>query len=423
MPSVSAEWPSLGEEGWGKDASAQHWEAENAQGEWSSWEANYEWNSGNDPRWNGTEKFTHEEYGYESHCTPASWTYAAVQDGDLSELAETDQYGSVWADSQDIETSTQDVDQNLPEVSHCQGQGGQPVPQELLKEVHCALDSCQDQGGSAMGEEGVREEDMSPGQPTSHQNQWQEQCEVDPIWRDETEWWETGDESGQLPTYESVGDDASTQQLMGEQSAHEMVGEAEWWASSDQAFELPGEERWETYPTWEALDESEGWATGDGCSTKLTTTKTSNITYAPVTKEGARNFFQNVNWDTEVNVSTCQASSSTGSEARPELMKPRDVVAWQLEQQLGNKPTSTDPKAISHKALLGMNLWEHLIFTRWFKDPLEYKKKIPATVSDGLWWELKELYKLSHTGGSPTGPSAETALFHLRDAYAKWCFG
>eukprot|EP00913_Durusdinium_trenchii_P021177 g19898.t1 len=101
-------------------------------------------------------------------------------------------------------------------------------------------------------------------------------------------------------------------------------------------------------------------------------------------------------------------------------MKPRDVVAWQLEQQLGNKPTSTDPKAISHKALLGMNLWEHLIFTRWFKDPLEYKKKIPATVSDGLWWELKELYKLSHTGGSPTGPSAETALFHLRDAYAKW---
>lgn len=224
---------------------------------------------------------------------------------------------------------------------------------------------------------------------------------------------------------------------------HEQAQEQQWDGDREQAEwqEQRGEEWWGENYWWEESDESEmegdpGLQDSAHVQTPPTGARTprnqkhdknqqnksaldASVRYSPITPEGAKAFVEKA-WSGKVSDSSQPCSSSGPHELQDsqgiDMPTPRDLVAAQLEEALGDAPTETLEGALSCEAVHGMSLTDHMMYVRWFDSPSAYKARMPAGLSTRLWGELKCIFKMYHAYNVEC---PRDVLFALKQEYAR----
>ena len=93
-------------------------------------------------------------------------------------------------------------------------------------------------------------------------------------------------------------------------------------------------------------------------------------------------------------------------------------LGTELSKELGNKPDKNVENCFSLEIINGMNLKEHMLHSTWYSKAEDFKARIPVGISDQLWGELVEIYKLI-TVYDCTSP--EKVVTYLRAQWADAC--
>ena len=115
----------------------------------------------------------------------------------------------------------------------------------------------------------------------------------------------------------------------------------------------------------------------------------------------------------------------TASEVELEGMKYKDQpcgLLWEgasMTKKFGNKPDA-NPDPLSLETIQGMTLKEHIIHVQWYASSADFKEKVPPGISDQLWEELVEVFKIVHIYGIT---DAELAYKILRNIWANSYYG
>ena len=94
-------------------------------------------------------------------------------------------------------------------------------------------------------------------------------------------------------------------------------------------------------------------------------------------------------------------------------------VAVKMHDDLGTKPEGNE-SPLELSTVNGMTLTEHIQHVQWYASPLVFKSKIPNGISDQLWEEIVEIFKLYHAYNIS---DPEIVLLLLREKWARESYG
>ena len=90
-----------------------------------------------------------------------------------------------------------------------------------------------------------------------------------------------------------------------------------------------------------------------------------------------------------------------------------------MTKKFGNKPdANTDPLGL--ETIQGMTLKEHIIHVQWYSSAADFKEKVPPGISQQLWEELVEIFKIVHVYGIT---DSEIVYKFLRTIWANSYYG
>ena len=156
------------------------------------------------------------------------------------------------------------------------------------------------------------------------------------------------------------------------------------------------------------------------------------IQYTPVSKNAFTNFAEKA-WPKSAEPGpgasglnqSSRESVPTTSEVEMERMKYQDQpcgLLWEgasMTKMFGNKPdANADPLGL--ETIQGMTLKEHIIHVQWYACTADFKEKVPPGISQQLWEELVEIFKIVHVYGI-TDP--EIVYKFLRHIWANAYYG
>ena len=156
------------------------------------------------------------------------------------------------------------------------------------------------------------------------------------------------------------------------------------------------------------------------------------IQYTPVSKNAFTNFAEKA-WPKSaepgpggsgLNQSSREFVPTT-EEVEMERVKYQDQpcgLLWEgasMTKKFGNKPdANTDPLGL--ETIQGMTLKEHIIHVQWYSSAADFKEKVPPGISQQLWEELVEIFKIVHVYGIT---DSEIVYKFLRTIWANSYYG
>jgi hypothetical protein len=155
------------------------------------------------------------------------------------------------------------------------------------------------------------------------------------------------------------------------------------------------------------------------------------ITYKPMSKEGFSEFSERA-WPKSgepsgsglVRSPTTDGGPSSAEIETERLIYPeyRASKTWlgaSYTKKMGDKPQGNE-NPLDVQTLEGMTLKEHIIHVKWYDSLSGFRAKIPDGVSQHLWDELVEIFKMWHVYNIE---DPETFLFYLRRKWALEYYG
>ncbi len=160
------------------------------------------------------------------------------------------------------------------------------------------------------------------------------------------------------------------------------------------------------------------------------------ILYGPLNKDGVLEFFENA-WPNAgeaagsgVKRDSKPSGNSEGDTPKemlvdreglnyPDSSSQQRWVAAKLHEDLGTKPEGNE-SPLELSTVNGMTLTEHIQHVKWYTSPFVFKSKIPNGISDQLWEELVEIFKIYHAYDIS---DPEIVLFLLRRKWARESYG
>ena len=156
------------------------------------------------------------------------------------------------------------------------------------------------------------------------------------------------------------------------------------------------------------------------------------ITYKPMSKEGFSEFSERA-WPksgepsgsglVRPTIKDTESPSSAEIEAErliyPEYRPNKTWLGASYTKKMGDKPQGNE-SPLDVKTLEGMTLKEHIIHVKWYDSLSGFKAKIPDGLSQQLWGELVEIFKMWHVYSID---DPETVLFYLRKKWAHEYYG
>ena len=158
--------------------------------------------------------------------------------------------------------------------------------------------------------------------------------------------------------------------------------------------------------------------------------QTTKITYAPVGKGDIDKFSENA-WPAPAPKGSglspkdraltptqedLQFERSHDEDASPELI----YKGVMMNLEFGSKPTSSDENTMSLEILQGMTVKEHMTHSEWYATPSDLKKKIHPDISEQLWHEIIQVYKMVNIYNIK---NPQIVLLVLRRLWATPCSG
>eukprot|EP00438_Fugacium_kawagutii_P018214 Skav230736 [mRNA] locus=scaffold401:657673:658524:+ [translate_table: standard] len=161
------------------------------------------------------------------------------------------------------------------------------------------------------------------------------------------------------------------------------------------------------------------------------------IQYQPVDKVGAHNFSENA-WPKNAGSggeSPGPSGSGLESSDKSKVPNAKELAEERLRypdqpgdktwlgaammKDLGDKPTANiDPMGL--EVLQGMSLTEHVIHSRWYSSATTFKAKIHPGISQELWGEIVEIFKMVNVYGIT---KYEVVFSYLRKQWASKHYG
>lgn len=156
------------------------------------------------------------------------------------------------------------------------------------------------------------------------------------------------------------------------------------------------------------------------------------IQYEPLTKNGVVEFAEKA-WPNSGDASgsglqnLSPSASSNGGDTPNETALDREGlnypmsscqqrwVAVKMHDDLGTKPEGNE-SPLELSTVNGMTLTEHIQHVKWYASPFVFKSKIPNGISDQLWEELVEIFKIYHAYNIS---DPEIVLLLLREKWAR----
>ena len=155
------------------------------------------------------------------------------------------------------------------------------------------------------------------------------------------------------------------------------------------------------------------------------------ITYKPMSKEGFSEFSERA-WPksgepsgsglvrSPTNIGGPSSSEiETERMVYPEYRASKTWLGASYTMKMGDKPQGNE-NPLDVQTLEGMTLKEHIIHVKWYDSLSGFKAKIPDGVSQQLWGELVEIFKMWHVYNIE---DPETVLFYLRKKWSLEYYG